>query len=228
MGAAAGLGLGALEGAEAGSMGGPVGMLAGAAVGTAASAGLASLAFRNRESTEEQNHFLDAQTMNKWNASVRPIRPRFVTVIDQRERNPGALRPRLHENAPSYYRMDADDSDDVAADEPGRAQEPLRPTAARTPMQPRLTAQSVIDDIAASQPPPPEILRSSGRSGSSSGLGIRGERAGPSGGSAQASIQLRAYLRQCRCDGVVGVAVPLRDKLCSTTLEIQPSRTSLG
>ena len=44
----------------------------------------------------------------------------------------------------------------------------------------------------------------------------------------QASIQLRAYLRQCRCDGVVGVAVPLRDKLCSTTLEIQPSRTSLG
>ena len=78
--------------------------------------------------------------------------------------------------------MDADD--DVAVDEPGRAQEPLRPTAAPTPMQPRLTAQRVIDDIAASQPLPPEILRSSGRSGSSSGLGIRGERAGSSGGPA--------------------------------------------
>ena len=85
--------------------------------------------------------------------------------------------------------MDADD-DDVAVDyEPGRQQEPLRPTAARTPMQPRLTAQSVIDNIAQPQPLPPEILRSSGRSGSSSGLGIRSERAGPSGGPAPGSYQ---------------------------------------
>ena len=187
IGRAAAARLGALEGAEAGVMGGPVGMLAGAAIGAAGSAALASLAFRNRESTEQQDHFLDAQTLNSQNASVRAIRPRFVTLIDQRERNPDALRPRLHENAPTYYRMDADD-DDVAVDyEPGRAQEPLRPTAARTPMQPRLTAQSVIDDIAASQPLPPEILRS-GRSGSSSGLGIR-QGAGPSGGPAPGSYQ---------------------------------------
>ena len=187
IGAGAAGAAGALEGAEAGIMGGPVGMLAGAAIGAAGSAALESLAFRNRESTEQQDHFLDAQTLNGQNASVRAIRPRFVTLIDQRERNPDALRPRLHESAPTYDRMDADD-DDVAVDyEPGRAQEPLRPTAARTPMQPRLTAQSVIDDIAASQPLPPEILRS-GRSGASSGLGIR-QRAGPSGGPAQGSYQ---------------------------------------
>ena len=131
-------------------------MLAGAAIGAAGSAALASLAFRNRESTEQQDHFLDAQTLNGQNASVRPIRPRFVTALDQRERNPGALR-RRHENAPAYYRMDEDD--DVPADyEPGRTQEPLRPTAAPTPMQPRLTAQGVIDDIAASQPLPPEQI----------------------------------------------------------------------
>ena len=166
-------------------------MLAGAAIGAAGNAALASLAFRNRESTEQQDHFLDAQRLNGQNASVRAIRPRFVTLIDQRERNPDALRPRLHENSSTYYRMDADD-DDVAVDyEPGRQQEPLRPTAARTAMamQPRLTAQGVIDDIAQSQPLPPEILRISGRSSSSSGLGIRGERAGPSGGSAQGSYQ---------------------------------------
>ena len=78
MGAAAGLGLGALEGAEAGVMGGPMGMLAGAAIGAAGSAALASLAFRNRESTEQTDHFLDAQTLNNGNASVRPIRPHFV------------------------------------------------------------------------------------------------------------------------------------------------------
>ena len=90
MGAAAGLGLGALEGANAGVMGGPVGMLAGAAIGAAGSAAPASLAFRNRESTEQQDHFLDAQTLNDGNASVRPLRPRFVTLIDQKERNPGA------------------------------------------------------------------------------------------------------------------------------------------
>ena len=101
LGGAAAAGLGALEGAEAGVMGGPVGMLAGAAIGAAGSAALASLAFRNRESTEQQDHFLDAQTLNGQNASVRAIRPRFVTLIDQRERNPDALRPRLHENAPT-------------------------------------------------------------------------------------------------------------------------------
>ena len=109
----------AAEGAEVGMFGGPVGALVGAGIGAAA--GLA-LAFRNRESTE-QDHFLDAQTLNGQNASVRPIRPRFVTALDQRERNPGALRPRRHENAPAYYRMDEDD--DVPADyKPGRAQEP--------------------------------------------------------------------------------------------------------
>ena len=164
-------------------------MLAGAAIGAAGSAALASLAFRNRESTEQQDHFLDAQTLNDGNASFRPIRPRFVTFIDQQEQNPEALRQR--QDIPTYYRMDEDDDDDAPGPvdyEPGRQQEPLRPTAARTPMFPRLTAQSVIDDIAASQPPPPEILRSSGRSGSSSGLGIRG-RAGSSGGSAPGSYQ---------------------------------------
>ena len=69
-------GLGAEMGAEAGAMGGRFGMLAGAAIGAATSAGLASLAFRNRESTEQQDHFLDAQTLNKF----------------QRETNPTALR----------------------------------------------------------------------------------------------------------------------------------------
>ena len=133
-------------------------MLAGAAIGAAGSAALATLAFRNRESTEQQDHFLDAQTLNGGNASVRPIRPRFVTVIDQRERNPEALRPRRQDDAAGYYRMDEDA--DVPVDyEPGRAQEPLRPTASRTPMQPRLTAQGVIDSIAASQPLPPEEIR---------------------------------------------------------------------
>ncbi len=106
LGAGAAAGLGALEGAEAGVMGGPFGMLAGAAIGAAGSAAMASLAFRNPESTEQQDHFLDAQTLNGGNASVRPIRPRFVTVIDQRERNLEALRPRRQDDAPAYYRMD--------------------------------------------------------------------------------------------------------------------------
>ena len=75
IGAGAAGAAGALEGAEAGIMGGPVGMLAGAAIGGACSAALASLAFRNRESTEQQDHFLDAQTLNGQNASVRATRP---------------------------------------------------------------------------------------------------------------------------------------------------------
>ena len=54
---AAGAGLGALEGAEIGVWGGPVGMPAGAAIGAVGSAALAALAFRNRESTEQQDHF---------------------------------------------------------------------------------------------------------------------------------------------------------------------------
>ena len=165
-----------------------MGMLAGAAIGAAGSAALASLAFRSRESTEQTDHYLDAQALNNGNASVRPIRPHFVTNIDQQEQNPDALRQR--QDIPTYYRMDEDDDDAPGPVdyEPGRQQEPLRPTAARTPMFPRLTAQSVIDDIAAAQPPPPEILRSSGRSGSSSGLGIRG-RAGSSGGPPPGSYQ---------------------------------------
>ena len=165
-------------------------MLAGAAIGAAGSAGLAALAFRNRESTEQQDHFLDAQSLNSQNASVRAIRPRFVIFGDQRDRSSDALRPRQDENAPTYYRMDEDD-DDAPANyyEPGRQQEPLRPTSARTPMQPRLTAQSVIDNIAASQPLPPEMPRSSGRSGGSPSLGIRGGRAGSSGGPAPGSYQ---------------------------------------
>ena len=53
--AEAGMGLAALEGAEAGAFGGPAGMLAGAALGAAAGGGIASLAFRDRESTERQD-----------------------------------------------------------------------------------------------------------------------------------------------------------------------------
>ena len=152
-------GLGALEGAEAGVMGGPFGKLAGATIGAAGSAGLASFDFRYRESTEQRDHFLDAQTLNGQNASVRPLRPRFDIVLDQREQNPGALRPRRQDDAPAYYRMDEDD-DVVPTDyEPGRAQEPLRPTAMRTPMEPRLSAQSVIDSTADSQPSAPEQIR---------------------------------------------------------------------
>ena len=52
IGGAAAAGLGALGGAEAGVMGGPLGMLAGEAISAAGSAGLATLAFRNREATE--------------------------------------------------------------------------------------------------------------------------------------------------------------------------------
>ena len=137
-----------------------MGMLAGAAIGAASSAALASLALRNRESTQQQDNFLDAQTLNNGNASVRPIRPHFVTVIDQRAQNQDALRQRR--DAPTWYRMDEDDDDDApgpAITEPGRQQEPLRPTAARTPMVPRLTPQGVIDGMAASQPLPPEVIR---------------------------------------------------------------------
>ena len=72
-------------------------------------------------------------------------------------RNPqDALRPRTQ-----YYNMDAQDRDIFTEFEvePGRAQEPLRPTAVQTPMQPRLTAQGVVDSIAASQPSAPEQIR---------------------------------------------------------------------
>ena len=90
---------------------------------------------------------------------MRPIRPHFVTNIDRREQNPEALRQR--QDIPTYYRMDGDDDDAPAPaiTEPGRQQEPLRPTAARTPMVPRLTPQGVIDGMAASQPLPPEVIR---------------------------------------------------------------------
>ena len=89
---------------------------------------------------------------------MRPLRPHFVRVIDQREQNPDALRQRR--DAPAWYRMDEDDDAlGPAFTEPGRQQEPLRPTPARTPTQPRLTPQGIIDDMAASQPLPPEVLR---------------------------------------------------------------------
>ena len=160
--AEAGAGVAAMEGAEMGAMGGPLGMLAGAAVGAAAGSGIASLAFRDRESTERQDHFLDARSLNNQNASVRPLRPRFSTALDQRERTPQPLRPRLwrhEETSPAYYNLAENDGDLPIDYAPGRAQEPLRPTAAATPMQPRLTAQGVINSIAASQPAPPEQLR---------------------------------------------------------------------
>ena len=155
LGAGAAAGLGAMEGAEVGVWGGPVGMLAGAAIGAAGSAGLAPLAFRGRESTEQQAHYLDVRSLNGGNESVRPSRPQFdfAQALDDRVRNPqDALRPRTQD-----YSMDAQDTE-VEVD-PGRAQEPLRPTAVRTPMQPRLTAQGVIDSIAASQPSAPEQIR---------------------------------------------------------------------
>ncbi len=156
--AEAGAGFAALEGAEMGAFGGPAGMLAGAAVGAAAGSGLASLAFRNRESSERQDHFMDAQSLNNQNASVRPLRPRFSAALDQRDRNPQSLRPRL-ETSTTYYDMAAADGDIPIDYAPGRAQEPMRPTAAPTPMEPRLTPQGLIDGIAASQPAPPEQLR---------------------------------------------------------------------
>ena len=151
-------GLGAVEGAELGVFGGPVGMLAGAAIGAATSTAAATLAFRDRESTERQDHYLDVRSLNNGNESVRPIRPRFFAqALDDRVRNlQEALRPRTQ-----YYSMDAQDRDIFTEFEvePGRAQEPLRPTAVRTPMQPRLTAQGVVDSIAASQPSAPEQIR---------------------------------------------------------------------
>ena len=84
LGAGAATGLGALEGAEAGVMGGPVGMLAGAAIGAAGSAALASLAFRDRESTEQQAHFIDLRSLNGGNARVRPNRPHFVMIKENK------------------------------------------------------------------------------------------------------------------------------------------------
>ena len=100
---------------------------------------------------------MDLRSLNGGNASVRPIRPHFV--IDQREQIQEALRQR--QDIPTYYRMDDDDDDapGPAITEPGRQQEPLRPTAARTPMVPRLPPQGVIDGMAASQPLPPEVIR---------------------------------------------------------------------
>ena len=158
-GAEAGAGLAALEGAEAGGIfGGPAGALAGAAFGAAAGSGIASLAFRDREQTERQDHFLDARSLNNQNASVRPLRPRFSAALDERDRNPQPLRPRL-DTSTTYFDMAAADGDIPIDYAPGRAQEPLRPTAAPTPMQPRLTAQGMIDGIAAAQPAPPEQLR---------------------------------------------------------------------
>ena len=162
-GAGAAAGVGAMEGAELGALGGPLGMLAGGMIGATAAAGAAGLAFRDREATETQDHFLDARSLNNGNESVRPLRPRFSQALDQRDRNPQALRPRLwrqDDGAPAYYSLDAQDGNIPVDYAPlGRTQEPLRPTAAGTPMQPRLTAQGLIDGIAASQPAGPEDLR---------------------------------------------------------------------
>ena len=60
------------KGSEAGVMAGPTGMLAGAAIGAAGSAALAFLAFRNREATETQDHFLDAERSKCERQSYRP------------------------------------------------------------------------------------------------------------------------------------------------------------
>ena len=81
----------------------------------------------------------------------------FAQALDDRVPYPqNALRPRTQ-----HYSMDAQDRyifTELEV-EPGRAQEPLRPTAVRTPTQPRLTAQGVIDSIAASQPSAPEQIQ---------------------------------------------------------------------
>ena len=63
LGAGAAAGLGAMEGAEVGGWGGPVGMLAGAAIGAPGSAAMASLAFRDRESTEQP---LSGSSLVEW------------------------------------------------------------------------------------------------------------------------------------------------------------------
>ena len=103
-------------------MGRPFGMLAGAAIGAAGSAAMASMALRNRESTEHQDHFLDAQSLDNQNASVRAIRPRFFVQASDDSVPYPPLRPRTQ-----YYNMDAEDTETEV--EPGRMQEPLRPTA---------------------------------------------------------------------------------------------------
>ena len=219
-------------------------MLAGAAIGAAGSAALASLAFRDRESTEQQARYLDLRSLNGGSESVRPIRSRlFAQALDDRVPYPqNALRPRTQN-----YSMDAQDRDNFSEFEvePGRAQEPLRPTAVRTPMQPRLTAQGVVDGIAASPPSAPEQVQLQRRAarnrlppGESQGppgsyQDIMRATAAPRGGARPPPGLLESmpvHLRYQNQDagGTKAVRSPLNDKSCSTTLEIQPSKISMS
>ena len=138
LGLAGGLGL-AAEGAEAGMFGGPAGALVGASLGAAAGV---ALAFRGRDASEREDHFLDARSVNGANESARPLRSRFDVALDQRRRNPEPLRPRLErhvpgsERTPVYCRMDTptpsppwSENDEA----PGQQQDVLRPTAAARP-----------------------------------------------------------------------------------------------
>ena len=144
--------------------GGPVGALVGAGLGAAAGV---ALAFRGRDAPEREDHFLDARSVNGANESARPLRSRFDQALDQRQRNPQPLRPRLErhvpgsEEAPVFYRMDAPSAPPWRRDDeaPGRQQEVLRPTAAARPQEQRRSAQDVVNAIAAAQPRAPEQLR---------------------------------------------------------------------
>ena len=165
-GEALGIGLGmAAEGAEVGLLGGPAGAIAGASMGAVAGA---LLAFRARDAPEREDHFLDARSVNGGNESARPLRSRFDLALDQRQRNPQPLRPRLErhvpgsEQTPTYYRMDTptpsppwSENDEA----PGRQQDVLRPTSAPRPQQQRRSVQDIVDGIAAAQPRGPESIR---------------------------------------------------------------------
>ena len=162
-GEALGMGLGMAEGAELGLLGGPAGAIAGASLGAVAGA---ALAFRARDAPEREDHFLDARSVNGGNESARPLRSRFDLALDQRQRNPRPLRPRLEwpdpeRQTPRYYRMDTPSPPPWRADDeaPGRQQDVMRPTAAARPQEQRLSAQEIVDGIAAAQPRGPEALR---------------------------------------------------------------------
>ena len=164
LGLAGGVGLASAEGAEVGMFGGPVGALVGAGLGAAAGV---ALAFRGRNAPEREDHFLDARSVNGANESARPLRSRFDQALDQRQRNPQPLRPRLERhNFPgseeeAFYRMDAPSAPPWRRDDeaPGRQQDVLRPTAAARPQEQRRSAQDVVNAIAAAQPRAPEQLR---------------------------------------------------------------------
>ena len=164
LGLAGGLGL-AAEGAEAGMFAGPAGALAGASLGAAT--GIA-LAFRNRDAPEREDHFLDARSVNNGNESARPLRSRWADAMDQRQRYPQPLRPRLErhvpgsEQTPMYYNIGTPTQSPPWSDNdeaPGRQQDVLRPTAAARVQGQRRSAQQMVDGIAHAQPVGPESLR---------------------------------------------------------------------